>query len=221
MVANFSYAELRDKLQRLSRREQWLVLVVLVAGVYLLMDALVFTPQARREQALLDNQKVLQAQVTVVSAEIAALDSTKIDNLALQQVELSQLKKQASLLDSVIQSVAMDVPKIRPLMTELLGNRSSRVKTVSIKTLPVKPLLGAAKSAPAKTGDATLSAATVYKHGLDIELRGTYLDLMAFLSSLEESYPKLLWSNATLTADKYPENILRVSVFLLSTQPNL
>ena len=221
MAVNLSYAELRDKWQRLSRREQWLVLGVLVAGMYLLVDALVFTPQAHREQALLDNQKVLQTQMTVLSADIAAVENAKIDNLAQKQAEFLQLKKQAALLDSVVKNVATDAPKIRLLMTELLGAKSARVKAVSIKTVPVKPLLGQAKPGPANAGAAPLQAATVYKHGLEIELRGTYLDLMAFLASLEDAHPQLLWSNATLSADKYPENILRVSVFLLSTQSNL
>lgn len=224
MFANFSYTDLRDKLQNLSRREQLLVLVVLAAAIYLLLDALVFAPQARREQALLDNQKVLQSQMTVLSAEIAAVQNAKVDNLAQKQAEFLLLKRQSALLDNVVQSVTTDVPKIRLLMSELLGAKSARVKAVSIKTLPVKPLLSQSKPASGAAGPAgagALSPATVYKHGLEIELRGGYLDLMAFLSSVEEAHPKLLWSNATLTADKYPENILRVSVFLLSTQANL
>jgi MSHA biogenesis protein MshJ len=219
MLTNFTYLDLRDKWLRLSRREQLLVTLVLGAAAYFLVDALVFAPQARREQALLDQQKILQAQVLALSAEIAAVDKNKVDNLAQKKVDYLLLKKQAALLESLVQSVTTDAPKIRNLMTEMLDATSTRVKVTAIKTLPVKALAGASK--PQAVGAAQLGVGGVYKHGLEIELRGSYLDLMDFLTRVETANPKLLWSTASLTAGTYPENTMRVSVFLLSTQSNL
>lgn len=223
MLENFSLSDLRDKWLRLSRREQLLVALVLGAAIYFLVDALVFAPQARREQALLDKQKVLQTQIVVLSAEIAAVDKSRGDNLAQKKADFLLLKKQAALLENLVQSVATDAPKVKNLMAEMLGTRSSRVKVASIKTVPAKALAlqgkpqAGAGAAPAAVG----TVGAVYKHGLEIELRGSYLDLTSFLTSMEEANPKLLWSNATLTSGVYPENTLRVSVFLLSTQSNL
>ena len=219
MLTNFTYLDLRDKWLRLSRREQLLVTLVLGAAVYFLVDASVFAPQTRREQALLDQQKILQAQVMALSADIAALDKNQVDNLAQKKVDYLLLKKQAALLESLVQSVTTDVPKLRNLMTEMLDATSTRVKVTAIKTLPVKALMGSSK--PQTTGAPTLGLGTVYKHGLEIELHGSYLDLMDFLTRVEAAHPKLLWSTASLTAGTYPENTMRVSVFLLSTQPNL
>ncbi len=220
MLENFSLSDLRDKWLRLSRREQLLVAVVLGAAIYFLVDALVFAPQARREQALLDKQKTLQTQIVVLSAEIAAVDKSRGDNLAQKKADFLLLKKQAALLENLVQSVATDAPKVKNLMTEMLGTRSSRVKVASIKTVPAKALALQGKP-QAGAGAAPAGVGAVYKHGLEIELRGSYLDLTAFLTSMEEANPKLLWSNATLTSGVYPENTLRVSVFLLSTQSNL
>jgi MSHA biogenesis protein MshJ len=225
MLANFSTSELRDKWRHLSHREQLMVALVIGAAIYFLVDALVFTPQARREQAMQDSQKRLQSQLVVLAADMAAVDKTRVDSLAQAQAEHALIKKQATELEGLVQSVAVDAPKVKSLMAGLLGSKSSRVKVVAIKTLPVKPLAAAAKApaagaAPA-SGTPPLSAGSVYKHGLEIELRGTYLDLVAFLASMEDANPRLLWSNATLTAGTYPENTLRVSVFLLSTQANL
>lgn len=230
MAANFSYSNLRDKLKSLSQREQVMLLVAVVVVIYFMVDALVFAPQARREQALLDNQKALQTQMTVLSAEIVAVEKAlKADTLAEKQAELSQLKKQAAVLDSVVQSVSVDVPKLRPLVAELLRSKTTRVKAVSLKTVAVKPLGTQTKpqstvaGANAGTGAsvASLSPGAVHKYGLDIELKGSYLDLMAFLANVEAANPNLLWSNAKLTAGQYPENTMLVSVFLLSTRSNL
>lgn len=226
MLAKWLSSELRDKWRGLSHREQWMVALVLGAAIYLLVDALVFTPQTRREKALQDSQQQLQSQLVVLAADMAAVDKTRVDNLAKAQAEHALIKQQAAELEGLVQSVSLDEPKIKGLMAGMLGSKSSRVKVAAIKTLPVKPLAAAAKApaagaAPASGPPKVLSAGSVYKHGLEIELRGSYLDLMAFLTSMEEANPRLLWSNATLTAGTYPENTLRVSVFLLSTQANL
>ena len=219
MLENFSFSDLRDKWLRLSRREQLLVAVVLGAALYFAVDALVFAPQERRHQAYLDKQKVLQNQIVVLSAEIAAVDKSRGEDLAQKKADFLLLKKQAAVLENLVQSVSTDVPKIKSLMTEMLGTRSSRVKVAAIKTVPAKAL--ALQGKPQAAGAAPTGTRPVYKHGLEIELRGSYLDLMAFLSSMEEANPQLLWANATLSTGVYPENTLRVSVFLLSTQSNL
>lgn len=226
MASKFSYSNLRDKLRGLSQREQVLLLVVSVVVIYFVVDALVFAPQALREQALQDKQKALQAQMAVLSAEIAAVEKAlKTDSLAEKQAELSQLKKQAAVLDSVVQSVSIDVPKLRPLVAEMLKSKTARVKAVSLKTLAASPLVSQAKPQSAGAGAganvASLNPGAVYKYGLDIELKGAYLDLMAFLASVEAANPNLLWSNAKLTTGQYPENTMRISVFLLSTRSNL
>lgn len=221
MAAKFSYDELREKLQSLSLREQSLLLLAVGALIYFLADAWVFAPQALREQALLDRQKAMQQQMTVLAAEIAAVDKAqRAENLAEKQAELSQLKKQAAALDNIVKSVSVDVPNLRPVVASMMGSKATPVKAVSLKTVAVKPLPSQTKPQPAGAGVTSLSPAAVYKYGVDAELRGSYLDLMTFLASLEATYPKLLWSEATLTAGQYPETTLRVSVFFLSTRPH-
>ena len=221
MFANFTLYELRDKFHRMSMREQMLVVLVLSAALYYLFDALVFTPQNRREQSLVNNQKVLQAQVMVLSAEISAIDRMKVDNLEQQEQEFRRIKKQATHLQAMVEGVMSEAPQIRTLVAEVLGTPHARVSAVGVKTLPVKALLGGSKaSSGAATKAASPANAVVYKHGIDLELRGNYLDLMNYLSTLEQTHPKMFWSNAVLNASTYPESTLRVSVFLLSTQSN-
>jgi MSHA biogenesis protein MshJ len=225
MTASFSLSDLRDKFQRLTQREQLLVVLVLAAALYFLIDALVFTPQNRREQDLLDSQKALQSQLLVLSAEMTAVSHARAEDTAQKQAQLQRLKNQSAQLDALAGSVTAATPGIRRLVTEVLGAQPQRVQVVAVRTLPVKALLPSA-GAPAAAGavasaPASVTASPVYKHGVDIELRGNYLDLMGYLRSIEAAHPGLLWSNATLTADRYPENTLRVSVFLLSTQSSL
>jgi MSHA biogenesis protein MshJ len=225
MFASLSYSKLREKYLSLSAREQLLLVIVAGATLYFLMDFVVFAAQNRREQDMTNNQRALQSQVAVLVAEIAAVDQVTDSQLAQNEQEYAQLKKQAALLESLVQSVATEAPKVREVVDNLL--RAQRVNTAGVRTIPVKALpvqVGggvAAQPAGDNKGAAPSTGVAVYKHGVDIELRGRYLDLMAYLRGLEEATPNLFWANASLTTGEYPESIVRTSVFLLSTRSNL
>lgn len=212
-------ARLRDKLQQMSMREQLLVLVGVAVAIYLFFDVLVFSAQQLRVRALQDRQAALQLQVTVLTADLAAAERVQAGELEKKDQELRQLKQQATQLDELAGSVIEQAPAVRQLVSDVLAVSSARAGAVGIKTLPVKTITLATATAPGKAPQA--GSGTLYKHGLDIELRGSYLDLMRVLAKLEEANPKLLWSSAVLDAKAYPENTLRTSVFLLSKQANL
>lgn len=212
-------AQVREKLQQMSLREQLLVLAGLGVAIYLFFDVLVFSTQQLRVQALQDRQAALQVQVTVLTADLAAAERMQAGELEKKDQELRQLKQQAALLDALADSVVEQAPAMRHLVSGVLASTSLRANAVGIKTLPVKPLALAA--APVAGKPAAAGGGTVYKHAVDIEFRGHYLDLMRALAKLEETNPKLLWSSASLNVTAYPENTLRTSVFLLSKQANL
>jgi MSHA biogenesis protein MshJ len=216
MPTHFSFSELRDRFSRLSQREQLLMVLVVGAALYFLVDALVYMPQQERMQALITQRHQLQSQVLVLSAEIAAVERTRAENLEQKERDYQRLKKQAALLERVSASLGGEAYPVRALLGEVLGTRQERVTAVGVRTVPAKPM-PAVNRAPGQ--GAALPA--MFKHGADLELRGRYLDLVTYLRDLEERYPRLFWSNATLSADgSTPESTLRVSVFMLSTQSN-
>lgn len=210
--------DVRDKFLRLTQREQLLVVGVVVAALYFSFDALVFANQKAREQVLVEKQKAAQAQVLVLSAQIAAIERTRAEEVDQKTRELNQLKAQAEVVEQMVRSVSDQLPPIKALVGAIIdAGDATGVDLVSVKTLPVKSVQGliAGSASAAKPGP----AAMLYKHGVELVLRGSYLDLLASLQTLEERYPKLLWSEAVLIAETYPQNTLRVTAFMLSTQP--
>ena len=212
MFDNLSFAEMREKFQLLSQREQLLIVLVLGAALYFLFDFLVFRPQTQRTQALLDSQQSIQSQVVALSAQLASAEQVATDNLEQRQLDYQRLKKQVELIDAMASSVTPDAPNMRSLIGEILGAQKARISPVVVKTLPVKMLV------QGDTKGASTVQAALYRHGVDIELHGSYIDLLTYLRGLEDAHPKLYWSNATLNAGTYPENTMRVSLFLLSAQ---
>ena len=224
MTKLLSIANVRDRLQQLSMREQLLVLGVLAAAIYLIFDVLVFNVQSLRAQELESSQAALRAQIKGVSAEMAAVERSHADQFEQKEREFRLLKQQVAQLDALSGSVSEQAPAVGKLVSEVLAASSSGVRAVGIKTMPVKPLFVTPRPASATAAQGTAPRAAppeVYKHGVDIELRGNYLDLMKLLARLEDANPRLFWSSTVLNANAYPENTLRASVFLLSKQANL
>ncbi len=222
MTKQYALSDLRNRLQLLSLREQLLGLVVLAAAIYFLFDALVFNPQKLRQEELQNQQTALQAQILGLKTELAMVERTQTDQFVQKEREFRQLQQQVAQLDALSGSVNEQAPAVDKLVSALLAASSPGVRTVGVKTVAAKPVPLAAKVAAAGQAPGNKAPqAQVYKHGVEMELRGNYLDIMKLLARLEDANPKLFWSSAVLSAGTHPENTLRASVFLLSKQANL
>jgi MSHA biogenesis protein MshJ len=59
----------------------------------------------------------------------------------------------------------------------------------------------------------------IYRHGVEIGVRGEYADLLLYLKALEAMQGQLFWGDARLSVDIYPNSILTLSVYTLSLDP--
>jgi MSHA biogenesis protein MshJ len=59
---------------------------------------------------------------------------------------------------------------------------------------------------------------TLYRHGLELRVRGSYLDQMRYLAELERMPFRMFWQDVEITADDYPEAVMRLRVFTLSLE---
>jgi len=59
----------------------------------------------------------------------------------------------------------------------------------------------------------------IYKHGVELTVKGPYLDLLAYLREIENLPVQMYWSRMDLTAGEYPDSTLKLVVFTLSLDP--
>jgi MSHA biogenesis protein MshJ len=64
-------------------------------------------------------------------------------------------------------------------------------------------------------------ASQLYRHGVEMTLTGSYLDLLQYLSRLEALPVRLLWGSGDLQVDQYPTVRLRLQVYTLGAQRSL
>lgn len=133
--------------------------------------------------------------------------------------------------------------KIAPLLEHILrGN--GKLRLLSMKTLPVSglsearlasgdpapaasqqpapagPSSGANAAQPANAGAAapvaTRPRELLYRHGVEIVLQGSYLDMIQYMDALHALPEQLFWGKARLDAGQYPASRLTLTLYTLS-----
>jgi len=114
--------------------------------------------------------------------------------------------------------------RIGGLLEELLG-KNRRLQLVDMRTLPVAALdpaapaqKPAAEKSPADRTAALKAGApgTIYRHGVEITVAGSYLDLLAYLRDLEKLPSQMYWGKLDLAVAAYPKVTLKLSVYTMS-----
>ena len=60
--------------------------------------------------------------------------------------------------------------------------------------------------------------AAVFRHGIEVSLKGNYLAMLPYLERLQRSSSRLAWSEARLEVTAYPEARLTLVLYTLSGQ---
>jgi MSHA biogenesis protein MshJ len=88
----------------------------------------------------------------------------------------------------------------------------------------IQPGLAALVNPPAPAAALPAAAATpaakpqalLYRHGVQVTVRGNYLDMVDYLGTLEAMPSRLFWGSAELKVEQYPDARLTLTVYTLS-----
>ncbi|MGA7593576.1 MAG: type II secretion system protein GspM [Gallionella sp.] len=202
----------------LSLRERTMIFVAAAFVVISLINVLLINPLLARQKLLSsqvaqrqEKMKEMQAQMqNIVQAKKDSEHSPLLDRLA-------QLKQQLKEQDNYLQSRTdrlIEPDKMADLLKKVLDHNGS-LQLVELKTLPVSPLIEPPKGA-AKAGSQTGSQRQIFKHGVQITVRGGYLDLIRYVTALEKLPEQMFWGEASLSVDKYPDSLFTLTVYTLS-----
>jgi len=95
--------------------------------------------------------------------------------------------------------------RMRDVLEEMLA-REKRLRLIDLKSLPVTDMSSTQGQAGRR----------VFRHGVELTLAGSYLDLYAYLSALEGLQTQLYWGRAEMAVAEYPVATLKLTVYTLS-----
>jgi MSHA biogenesis protein MshJ len=58
--------------------------------------------------------------------------------------------------------------------------------------------------------------ATLYRHGVELQLEGSYADLLDYLKTLEAMPQRVLWGGISLKVEQHPKAVLTLRLYTIS-----
>jgi MSHA biogenesis protein MshJ len=208
------------KVDDMSLRERAMIFaavgfVVIAVIDNLLLDPLLSKQKSRAAQMQQQHEKSKELEATMR----ALMQAKQDDEHSPLRSRAARIKQQLAEQEDYLKSRRDHLvePNQMAHLLEQVLSKNARLQLVSLKTLPVSLLIekkpapdGAAQ--PADTG----AQKQIYKHGVQISIRGNYLDLLQYVSALEKMPTQMFWAEAGMNVEKYPDAVLTLILYTLS-----
>lgn len=225
-----------ERVDAASLRERVIIFAAAAVMLVALLDAVLIEPQ-------LATQKRLSREVAQRQGEIKLMQE-QLQKLALAR-EASPDQANQRRLETLRQRIAAtearlaeEQRKFAPpeqvgaLLDQMLA-RNRRLQLVDMRSLPVANLAAGPGAGPAETDKPAApkpaavsptaakpvvpsAGSQIYRHGVEITVSGSYLELLAYLKDLEKLPSQLYWGRIELSTAAYPQVTLKLSVYTLS-----
>jgi MSHA biogenesis protein MshJ len=201
-----SYAE---RIDAASLRERALIFLALALGLVLLANAALLEPLRTKQKRLAAESTQRQEELKSLQREMQRLASAgNEDPDAANRQRRDALRAELESLNGQIgreQRRFTPPDRMRGVLEELL-ERNKRLALVDLKTLPATPMTVASAG----------GTAGAYRHGIELTVRGSYMDLYEYLGTLERLPYQLYWGRSELAVAEHPLITLKLTLYTVS-----
>ena len=217
--------KLQLKIDAMSVRERAMVFGATVGVIVFVLFALLFDPLFARQKMLRSQISQQQNNMLGIDTEITAVvQAHAIDPDLANRARLAAIKGASATLSDGLRTAhnSLVTPEsIAPLLERIL-KANSQLRLVGVKSLPAIPFNGSFQTDPgqgepgAAVALATGSGRAIYAHGVEVTVRGNYLDMVNYMDALEGMPVQLFWGKAQLEVEAYPDARLSLTLYTLS-----
>jgi MSHA biogenesis protein MshJ len=186
--------------------------------------------QARaRDVELARNTGRQESQVEMLRAEVTGLEQS-VETIVAQgaadpdrdtHAAIQQLRQEVAELDARLAGATSGLiePEEMARVLEQVLARTSRLTLHGLRTLPPEAVIAPLAGNPA-AGEPALraNAAQIFRHGVEIELSGTYLEMLQFLQALEALPWRFFWDRVEFSVEQHPRGRLKLLLYTLGLQ---
>jgi MSHA biogenesis protein MshJ len=230
-----AWNKLNARVAGLSMRERAMVFFGLVAVMFMLADSVFFDPARARQKRAAQSEATNLSEIAQLQLQLLELARAKaLDPDVANLKRAAQIKAGAEELEQKIraQSAQMIEPeRMGDLLKRLLAERPG-VTLVGMKTIPQQVInLGpggteapappaANRTAGTKPAEAVApQQVALYRNGMQLVLRGGFLDLLAYLREVEKLPVKIYWDKLELTVLDFPVSQMTLVVNTIGINP--
>lgn len=223
-----AFIRVAARIDALSLRERALVFAAAAAGLVFLAFFFGLKPMFAKQEAL--RRQIVQQQnhIEGLGSEVrVTVEASQVDPDAPALEKLAAVRAQTEALAGslrAMQNGLVPPERMAPLVDAIL-RANGRLQLVSMRTLAAEPIVAAQPSGPAAVaagaavtaGPAPAPAeALLYRHGVEVTVRGNYLDMIGYLAALESLPTQLFWGRAQLETETWPASRLTLNLYTLS-----
>jgi MSHA biogenesis protein MshJ len=216
------------KIDARSVRERALVLAVLcvVAGGFGYLTML--GPTKAASAKLRSELNAKEQEIATVTTQAVAMAKDRVDPDRANKIRIEQIKQLISESELGLQKKRdriVPADRVARLLEEVLA-RNGKLQLIDLKSLPAKPLFdpkerevseaAAPSGAKSASDEAKDQVRGIYRHGIEIRVRGSYLELLSYLSELERLPMQVFWSDVALEVKDFPLAEMKVILFTVS-----
>jgi len=207
------WRDLLDRIDALSLRERVLVLLAALALIAVLWDGLLMRPIDRSRARIEPEVRSLRAEVERLDHAITELadqrgrdpNATLVAQVQQERGGIADLDRQLGGLTS-----GLIAPEQMVQVLDQVLDRTKPLRLIALRSLPAEPL---ASLVPGE-----VLPSQVFRHGVEIELDGTYLDLVAYLRALDQLQWRFYWQTLELDVTDHPHLRVKLTAYTLGEE---
>jgi len=205
---------LLEKYNALNERERIMILALSVVAIFIVFLELVISP-LNQQYDIIDKQITsLQTQTTQLESQVKVLQTKQTRDPDFQEKQKLRLLNEqiANLNDSLKERMhGLIEPKQMAKVLEVVLAQNTDLKLQRVQSLGAVPL----SPLKAKQGEEAEQLG-IYRHGMQIEFKGSYLSTLEYLKALDALPWDFYWDVLELNVEKYPVSTILITVHTLS-----
>ncbi len=203
------------KVDGMSLRERALIFAAIAFALVSLINTFFLDPLLAQQKRL--SSQVVQQQERMKEAQAqmgALLQAKQADERAPQRERIRQLRAQLAQGDAYLKETQgrLVPPEKMAVLLEQVLSKNARLQLVALNTLPVSSFIEPTADAATRT----VQEKQIYKHGVQMTVRGSYADLLQYLTALEKLPTQMFWGMAKMNVVQYPNAELTLTLYTLS-----
>ena len=209
-----------DGIDAMALRERVMFFGALALVLMTLLQVFLLNPVLSRRSQLSAQIAQQEDETRVIQAQSQALVRPAApDQDASNRARLSRLREEMAWLDRQLderqkQFVAPD--KVAAMLEGMVG-KNRKLQLLSLRNLPGSGISRGAAPAPGPGGRARAGTAPeVFRHTVEISIKGSYFDLLDYLAALERMPQRVFWDGFELSVAQYPLSVLTLTIYTLS-----
>jgi MSHA biogenesis protein MshJ len=208
------------RIDGMALRERAMVFCSAVTMLLFLYFWVLGNPTTDRLRSVSREISKKQAETRVIQENVRKLVGGGEQNgNASYEARIADLKRRIATADARLAQEQQGLlpPNRIPALLEEILKRDRKLELIELRSLPATAMTPEGTAPVAAQADGA-NGIRVYRHGVEITVRGGYFDLLRYLSALESQPIRMFWKDVEIATTDYPRISMKLTVYTLSLE---